>query len=168
MEQPFNAGEIFEIAEQIERNGARFYRKAAEAATDAEARKLLNDLAAMEDGHEKTFAQMHQDLCRERSGWCPELLDPDSTDQGVLYLRAIAEGRVFDIKSDPSELLTGDESLAHILRTAIGLEKDSIVFYLGIKDAVPENLGRDKMDGLIREEMSHVTLLTKALVDLGP
>jgi len=27
---PFNADEVFEMAEQIERNGARFYRAAAE------------------------------------------------------------------------------------------------------------------------------------------
>ncbi len=30
MPQRFNADEIFEIAEQIERNGAAFYRRAAE------------------------------------------------------------------------------------------------------------------------------------------
>ena len=30
----FNANEIFEMAEEMERNGARFYRKAAENASD--------------------------------------------------------------------------------------------------------------------------------------
>ena len=34
MSYNFNADEIFEIAEQIERNGANFYRTAAENITD--------------------------------------------------------------------------------------------------------------------------------------
>ena len=30
----FNANEVFEMAEEIERNGAKFYRQAAEKASD--------------------------------------------------------------------------------------------------------------------------------------
>ena len=54
----FNADEIFEIAEQIERNGAGFYRRAAEAVEDSQKRRILLDLASREDEHEKTFAAM--------------------------------------------------------------------------------------------------------------
>ena len=39
----FNADEVFEMAEAMERNGAKFYRKAAENATDAEIKRLLNE-----------------------------------------------------------------------------------------------------------------------------
>ena len=52
----FNPDEILEMAEQIERNGARFYRQAAQGAQDAGVRELLQKLATMEDGHEKLFA----------------------------------------------------------------------------------------------------------------
>lgn len=85
----------------------------------------------------------------------------------MLYLQAMADGYVFDIRSDPSELLTGKETLADILRTAIGLEKDSIVFYLGIRDMVPERLGRDKVNDIIKQEMSHITILSKKLSSLN-
>jgi rubrerythrin len=54
----FNAEEIYTMAEQIERNGADFYRKAAEGASDEEIAQMLLDLAAMEDEHERTFSQM--------------------------------------------------------------------------------------------------------------
>ena len=53
----FNADDIFEIAEQLERNGATFYRTAAGAVTDADAKGFLLKLAEMEDAHEKTFAK---------------------------------------------------------------------------------------------------------------
>jgi len=41
----FNADEIFEIAEEIERNGAKFYRDAAQNAKNASIKELLLDLA---------------------------------------------------------------------------------------------------------------------------
>ena len=54
----------------------------------------------------------------------------------------------------------GDEPLESIINTAIGLEKDSIVFYLGIRKLVPKAMGIDKIDDIIREEMSHVAILS--------
>lgn len=158
----FNADEIFEMAEQIERNGAKFYRKAAEASPSVRSRELLLNLAAMEDEHEKTFASMRAQLSdKERAA---TVFDPDN--QAALYLQACADGHVFDVKEDPSERLTGRETMEEVLRTAIGLEKDSIAFYTGIKESVPERLGKDKVGAIIREEMSHVTLLSKELASL--
>ena len=49
MSNEFNIYEIFEMAEQIERNGALFYRKSAESVTDPDGKKLLMELAEMED-----------------------------------------------------------------------------------------------------------------------
>lgn len=45
-------------------------------------------------------------------------------------------------------------------------EKDSIVFYLGMKDVVPAHLGTQKPDDIIGEEMGHMGLLSKELIDL--
>ena len=59
--------------------------------------------------------------------------------------------------------MTGDESIEDILRLAIGREKDSIVFFLGMKDLVSEKLGKDRIDGIIREEMNHITILSKKI-----
>ena len=47
------------------------------------------------------------------------------------------------------------------------MEKDSIVFYLGVRDAMPEELGRDKVQMIIREEMRHVAILSDKLVMLA-
>ena len=53
-----NADEILQIAEQIERNGAKFYIKASGYAIGASSQKLLADLADMESSHEKAFSAM--------------------------------------------------------------------------------------------------------------
>ena len=152
----FNADEVFEMAEEIERNGAKFYRKAAES-KDGDNRGLLLGLAAMEDEHEKTFAAMRGELSAEEK--TPITFDPDN--DAALYLRAMADGKVF--KSDPSEALSGNESIQDILKTAIGMEKDSVVFYTSMNELVTKTSGKEKVDAIIKEEIGHVVQLTEQL-----
>jgi rubrerythrin len=159
----FNADEIFEMAEQIERNGARFYRQAAEGcAQDERSGELLLNLASMEDDHEKTFHQMRKSLSDKERGW--EMFDPHG--QAAQYLQAFAGGHVFNVKEDACDRLSGTEKLEDILRIALGMEKDSIVFYQGIREMVPERMGKEKIENIIREEMKHITILNKELVSL--
>jgi len=154
----FNADEVFEMAEQIERNGAKFYRKAADSA-DKENVAALLEMAAMEDDHEKTFSRMRSQLTsREKT---PVTFDPEGV--GGLYLQAMTDAKVFNYRADPSERLTGKESIEEIYRTAIGLEKDSIVFYLGMKDLVPRSESKDWIDQIIKQEMDHISRLSTAL-----
>ena len=155
----FNADEVFEIAKQIERNGAAFYRKAAET-TEGDPQALLLDLADMEDGHLEIFTQMHQELTG--SDAAPPAVD-DPEHQAVRYLQAFAGGRVFDLRADPTEFLTQRPSLEAIFRKAIELERDSVMFYLGIREAMRRRLGADKIDEIIRQEMGHITLLNELL-----
>jgi len=156
MAYDFNADEIFEMAEQIERNGASFYRKAAESIDDPSGKKLLLDFAVMEDEHEKTFAALRKDLSKEDKS--ATTFDPEG--EAALYLRALADVRVFFEK----EMDTS--SMKEILKAAILAEKDSIVFYLGMKEMVPEKFGKTKIDAIIKEEMSHIKLLSSRLVAL--
>lgn len=150
----FNADDIFEIAEQLERNGAKFYRSAAEAVKDPKASEFLRKLAVMEDDHEKTFTQMRKQLgAAEKTA---TVFDPQG--DAVGYLRALADTRVFFEKKIDTT------SMEAILKEAITAEKDSIVFYLGMRDAVPESMGRSRLDDIIKEEMGHIRLLSKELV----
>lgn len=150
----FNADEVFEMAEQIERNGARFYRAAAEKFTAL--RQVLLDLAAMEDDHEKTFAAMQAELSDPE-----QIFDPD--DRAQMYLRVMADGNVFDTKADPVELLADKNTPQEVLMTAIGLEKDSVVFYVGLKGSVSRKAGKDKVQAIIGEEISHIATLSEKL-----
>ena len=161
MSQQFNVDEIFEIAEQIERNGAAYYRRAADFSKLEPSKNILLRLAAMEDEHERTFASLRAQLSLPE--WKSYASAPD--DEVVLYLRAIAEGHVFDLEN-PALKLTGDETLEQILRTAIKLEEDSIIFYLGMKDLVPHELGRHKIDDIIRQERGHIIIISKELAKL--
>ncbi|HUT86713.1 MAG TPA: ferritin family protein [Candidatus Heimdallarchaeota archaeon] len=157
----FNADEIFQIAEQIEQNGARFYRGAAKLDFDEGAKQKLLNLAEMEDAHEKTFAAMRKELSGQAVA--STIFDPHG--EVANYLKAMADSYVFQKSAALEDLLSG-KSIEEVLKVAIGLEKDSIVFYLGIKESVPAKSGKDKIDNIIKEEMSHVTLLLNELKGL--
>ena len=156
MSYAFNADEIFEVAEQIERNGAKFYRTAAANVANAYKKRLLIHLAEMEDEHEKTFKTLRAELSENEK--MMTTFDPEG--EAEYYLRALADTRVFYEKKIDTT------SLKEVLKTAITAEKDSIVFYLGMKDVVPVNLGKQKLDGIIKEEMGHIRLLSRELLSL--
>ena len=151
----FNADEIFEMAEQIESNGAKFYREAAQKASDTDTKKLMEDLAAMEDGHEKTFAQMRQELSASEKE--ATIYDPD--DEAAQYLKTMADFHGTEGKAGPLDKLTGAESMQDLLKIALQAEKDSIAFYVGIKDMVSAKSGKDKVQAIIIEEMAHVSTI---------
>lgn len=157
MGMPFNADEVLEMAEQIERNGGKFYLAAAKKFPAL--RKMLLELAAMEDKHEKTFAAMRAELSGEEAE--PPVFDPDGEAQ--MYLRVMAGGHVFNLKADPAEKLGGVETPQDLLKMAMGVERDSIAFYVGLKESVSAKAGKDKVEAIIREEMSHIALLNEKL-----
>lgn len=154
----FNIDEIFEIAEQIERNGAKYYRLAAESFSESQHRDFLIEMAAMEDSHEDYFAWLRKKFREIDSGQ----LDIDPSGEGALYLRAIAEGQIFNLNEDPAAKVQG-KTFDQILQQAIQAEKDTVLFYLGLKKAMLNETKRDKIEAIIDEEMSHVRILSKRL-----
>jgi rubrerythrin len=157
----FNADEVLGIAERIERNGAAFYRGALQRAQTDDQRSLLGGLAEMEEEHLAVFADMRAQLAAKDME--PLVLDPDS--EGGEYLMALADATVFDLEKDPSELLAG-ASQDEILRTALGFERSSIVFYQAIQDVVPASHGRDRVSQIVKEEMWHVVVLSRKLDEI--
>lgn len=150
----FNADEIFEMAEQIERDGAAFYRKAAES-IESEGRDMLVTLAEMEDQHEKTFAAMRAELSDAETA--PVTADPNN--EGAMYLQAMAEGKVF--LADPEQVFEGEVDIMDILNVAIDMEKDSIVFYQSMKSVVPKKAGQDKIQAIVEQEIGHILILSE-------
>jgi len=158
----FSADEILAMAEQVERNGDRFYRLAAERQSDREAAGLFLRLAGMEQEHLQTFSDMRARLTEEERK--PVTFDP--YDESKLYLRAMADRNIFRI-ANPAQKLSGQETTEQVLEIGIQAEKDSIVFYLGLKDLVPARLGLGRVEAVIKEEMGHLATLSEMLAEVG-
>lgn len=162
MSVTFNADEIFEMAIEIEHNGAKFYRQAADKADNAQTQKFLLDMAVMEDGHEKIFKDMRNQLAATAKE--PAAYDPD--DQAALYLQTMADSKGYEGKVSLDAELTGNESIDEVIKIAIGAERNSVVFYVGLKSLVTAEAGRGQIDKIIAEEMGHIAALQEKLLAL--
>ncbi|NLZ05032.1 MAG: ferritin family protein [Phycisphaerae bacterium] len=159
MDVEMSGYEVLEIAEKIERNGVKFYRRAAGLCDDPSISTLLVQLAQWESKHIEVFRQMRERLAAEH--WKLGQIEPNRID--MPDARAMAGLAVFGIQPDPTQELTGNESKADVLRLAIEKEKDSIVYYTGLKDFVPQEIDRRTIEEVIQEEMKHVRILVQSL-----
>ena len=158
----FNADEIYNIAEQIERNGHKFYSDSAMRVKDSAAKQILQDLASMEIGHLKAFKALHAGLsekAREEITW-----DPDG--EAGAYLKAAADSHIFKTNADPSSLLKNNTDAREILELALQFEKDSVIYFLGVAEVVPDHLGKADVLGLAKQEQSHIALIQNVLSKL--
>lgn len=159
MSLTYNIDEILQIAEQIERNGESFYRKAAENTADPKTRDVLIRLADYEIEHIRIFSKMRASLAESNA--TPEPFDPEG--ESERYLQAIANRRVFDVTEDRASKLTGQETPEEILLMALQAEKDAVVLYLGMVDMVTDPFNKNEVRKIMREEMSHITIITEDL-----
>jgi rubrerythrin len=153
-----NAFEVFEIAGQIERNGAKFYRKAAELLNEPDIRNMFLELADWETRHEQIFIDMGKQLSKpnKKSRVC----EPEKKQFDPKLMACLT---VFGTGSEPVHRLRSLENTSEVLKRAIEKEKDTIAFYEGLKDFAPARDDKNKVDDIIEEEMRHINILNQAL-----
>lgn len=156
------ADEVFSKAEEIERKGARFYRDAAQRAPSDEIKRMLLDLATMEDGHLQIFQQMREEFrnCKKDN----VILKSDS--DVASYIQMTSDYYKSGSVESTLEQLTGRETAEEVFRIAIEAENRSILFYVGLKNMVQTKADKDRLEAIIKEEMSHVVSLNLSLVTL--
>ena len=162
MNELINSDEVFALAIQIEANAADYYRRAAELQTDPMTAEFLEELAVMEDGHERAFVRMRAAAAESHHRTSSQ----DLILEGGLFLSAIVAGYRIEGSAEAADNLTGIESLAEILKTALELEKQSVLFYLGLLEVVATNTQRIVTQAILNEEKNHVAILTEKLSEL--
>jgi len=61
MPYQFNANNVFEMAEQMESNGVKFYQAAANSTDNEELKQFLNHFAQMEVAHQNIFKLLREE-----------------------------------------------------------------------------------------------------------
>jgi len=153
----FNAREIFDIGVQIEVNGKAFYEAAAKKVAETAMKDFFLELAAWENTHITLFGEL-RDALPKGAGNVP-VFNPD--DEAAMYLQATADSHVFVKNKDMVGLVAGCKGPLDILDIAMTFEKDSVVYYTTMKKVVAPNLGQDKVDRLIDEEIKHISMLSQ-------
>lgn len=150
----FTAGELYDVAVGIERNGVAYYESLAQLAADQGLKQIYTGLAKMERHHVEVFQAM-------RAGAGVETLVPQA-DEGEYgrYLQALIDSSVFTSDAVARDMAKKASGPAEALQLALGAEKDSILFYTEMRDLVPQR-ERDAVTRIITEERAHVRELSE-------
>lgn len=155
----FNVQQVLEMAIRIEENGAAFYRKAASIKESFTDKEFFEALARVEDRHKFSFESMQ----KKQSTLGKTQIDCGSAEVLSLYLKAMADTHGGEGNRDSVNLLTGQESIEEIISMAIELEKESILFYIELKDILVTPYGQEMITKIINEEKQHIAQLNKFL-----
>lgn len=150
------ADDVFTMAVRIEENGSAFYRGTAKLADDPQVKKLFEELALMEEGHIVAFKTLRSEL----PGAFPAdaVWDPEGLAES--YLQATADTHIFTVEV-ASERIKRVKNPMEALDVALQFEKDSVSFFLGMKEVLPDPAGKGEIDKLIYQEMDHIRMLSR-------
>jgi rubrerythrin len=148
----FAGSEVVEIGIQIEKNGRDFYSAIARQSNNQKTKQVFQYLAGEEEKHIAVFQKILDSVNK---------YEPPESYPGeyFAYMNALASENVFTQKDKGSDLAKKVTSDKQAIELGIGAEKDSIVFYEGIKKAVP-NYDLKVLDELIAQEQDHLRQLT--------
>jgi rubrerythrin len=151
----FSINEIVELAVQIEHNGYAFYHEATKHKDlDAASLELLSDLRDAELSHEKTFLALRDDEDLK------QLVLAQDWELVASYLKTIVDSRIFNTEDAAIRLATQAKDVKGILDYAIQFEKDTLLYFHTIKDALTSTKAQSAVARIIHEEISHVLRLT--------
>ena len=157
----FSGNELINIAIGIERRGIAFYDIMTRSTKNTTARDVFQYLADMERQHIQIFQGMLGEADKYQ---IPETY----AGEYAAYLQALVDSAVFTDDMVTSEMATKAGSDIEALELAISAEKDSILFYYGMKEMMPQQ-AQPTVKKIITEEKSHLrqlSALKKKLADI--
>lgn len=161
MTRELTAYEVLEIAERMERNAAKFYRKAAGMCDDPRICKLFSELAQWEKRHGRIFAEMKEHLSERM--WELGHFEPGRVDVS----QTTAKTPVFGDHDMLSRETVCGKNKVDILRTAIAKEKEAIAYYMLLSEFVLGEGNLEAIQDIVREEDRHVRILTQSLEQIA-
>jgi rubrerythrin len=145
----FSLSEVIEEAVQTEKLGYQFYTEMSKKFIEnVRLKELFDTLALKEQGHEKKFSDLKEKVSgEERVDW----------EEVSKYLRAIVESEFFLGKGKSLPSMENVKTVADAVKLALGFEKQTLLYFHAIRDAVKE---KSVVDEIIAEERSHIVWLS--------
>lgn len=137
---------IIETAIRAEELGISFYSELAKkVAKNEELKAILELLAKDEVEHKRQFTNLLKEV--EQQSF--ELSDADKD-----YMQGVDVSKFFD----SMETIDPNANPQTVLAKAYAFEKESVLFYIGLRDIIGSNT---QLDQIIKYEKSHMTKLMK-------
>ncbi|MDA8084794.1 MAG: ferritin family protein [Nitrospiraceae bacterium] len=152
--EKYSVREVVEQAVRTERLGYDFYTSMIlRFPEDKGLQELFGKLAEKEREHEKKFLDLEATIRDE---------EPVDWEEVSEYLRAIVESEFFLGRDKALPELEHVKTVKDAVRFAIGFEKETLLYFYGLRDVV-RNVANEKkvIDIIIEEEKSHVIMLSR-------
>ena len=151
----FTGSDIVEMGIRIEKNGREYYEGVEKCSKAQKAKDIFKFLGKEEINHIVYFEKLLEKV---------EKVDIAESYPGEYheYMENLSVLHVFTKEGKGKEAACKIKTDKEALQTAIGFEKDSILFYYEMKNFVGE---KDKtvLDEIIKEEQSHLSKLMELL-----
>jgi len=151
MSDIFKASEVVNVAIKIEENGYKFYTEIANESRFFELQETAKFLASEEKAHIEAFKKILEGVS-----------DADITEaypgEYALYLKALADSHVFIKTVDTAALAKSLKTADKVIDMGIRVEKDSIIFYDGLKSVISKS-SVPTVEELISQERNHLIKL---------
>ena len=144
---------VLQWALEIERNGETFYRAVASVAQDRDVKTLFQDLAYQEERHYRTFERMLAKVPETSSG-------AETADYRAFMQNALSGALIGPDKG--MERARQAETEEQALRAAMAFEKDTLLFFYELANAVPADQTA-AIRAIIDEERDHLRQLSRVL-----
>ena len=149
-------GEIIDLAVKLEKMGSEFYKKLARKTVNRKVRNLLQNLAAEEREHQTKLTELSKELSLcEAPETCREYFE---------YAASTVETHMLNGGDKIEAIVDTVESGLDIIKLATDFEKDTILFFNGFRNLIPEEK-RSVIDDFIIQEQSHLVRLLKLRKD---
>jgi len=143
--------DFFQLIRRLEKKASLFYRRASDMSPDQVCRDLFDDLAKMESDHEQVFEGIGHHMAGRRLA--------RGADRYAKHWPAIAGRMLSDLDASLARKFSGRRAREDILRAAMDFEKETIVFFSGLKEMIPFKPDKQEIDRVIREEVGHIISL---------
>ena len=149
----FSLKDIIDIAIQLEQNGEKIYRRAAEKIQNSSLSTLLEWLADEEAQHAKWFEALIDTVTGTGDFQEQEKM-------GRALLKNAVGTQSFTLEdADFSSI----EKIEDLLKLAIEFEKDTVLFYGMLQPLIQDQETLDQLHVIIKEEEDHALRLKKVL-----
>lgn len=147
----FAGSEIVEIGIQIEKNGRDFYTTLVNRTKSQKAKEIFGFLAGEEEKHMVTFQGLLESVRK---------YEPSEAYPGEFfeYMNALASEHIFTKKNQGEAEAKKTASDKDAVNVGMGFEKESILFYEGMRKVVPK-ADEKTINVLIAQEQIHLRQL---------
>jgi rubrerythrin len=148
--EKFSIHEVLEQAIRTEKLGNEFYNEMAERfENESTLRDLFIFLAQQEVQHEKFFSALKARTKEEEF---------ENWEEVSNYFRAVVESEFFLGKNKSLPSMEHILSAYQAVTFAIDFERETVLYFLGLKEAVKE---KEAVDEIINEEKRHIAILSR-------